>query len=310
MESIKLWKISDQDIPYSIHKATLDLESRLESWIKDDISIISNNLIVIGTQVLTYHNKRIDVLAMNHNGELVIIELKRDKSYREVIAQGIDYATWVKDLDYDQINTIFNKHNSQATEVLELSEHFGEQFPDQEIEEFNTDHKILIVGSDIDNSTRRIIEYLSGEPYNVNINALSFNYFKDDDNQEYLAQSFILPESNIIEPSATKNRRRATSIIKSLFENNKLKIGQQLVFKPAQDKSRYNSEDYTATIVNEGINCLKRAKDNQCYSLSKLRRIIAEELNLTEVKKYWGFGVRYEWITENGKSLADLSNEP
>jgi RecB family endonuclease NucS len=35
---------------------------------------------------------------MNHDGELVIIELKRDKTCREVVAQWIDYATWVKNL--------------------------------------------------------------------------------------------------------------------------------------------------------------------------------------------------------------------
>lgn len=34
------------------------------------------------------------------------------------------------------------------------------------------------------------------------------------------------------------------------------------------------------------------------------------ELGLTNVRANWGFGVRYEWITEDGKSLGDLNNEP
>jgi hypothetical protein len=303
MEAIKLWKIIDDKPIEYIHQDQVDYEARLEKWIKNDISIISDNLIVIGTQVQTFYGHIIDILAMNGNGELVIIELKRGKTYREVVAQGIDYATWVKNLTYDEINTIFNKNHS---EDLELSEYFSEKF-DREIEEYNTDHKILIVGSHIDDSTKRIIQYLSGQPYNVNINALAFNYFKDKDG-EYLAQSFILPESTLIEPSTTKNKKKATSIIKSLFESKKLKIGQKLIFKPAREAGKHET-DFTATIENDRTNCLKRDRDSQCYSLCKLRRIIANELGLTEVKANWGFGAKYEWITEDGKSLAELNNE-
>jgi tRNA(Leu) C34 or U34 (ribose-2'-O)-methylase TrmL len=306
MEAIKLWQIIDQEQIKSINRAKVDYEARLETWIKNDISIISNNLMVIGTQVQTSYGHKIDILAINSSGELVIIELKRNETYREVVAQGLDYATWVKNLTYDEINTIFNKNNP---DTLELSETFSEKF-NREIEEYNTDHKILIVGSEIDDSTKRIIEYLSGEPYNVNINALSFNYFKDSENKEYLAQSFILPESNIIEPSKTKTQNRKPAIIKELFKSNKLQIGQKLVFKPAQELGQYNETDFTAIIKNDQTNCLKRAKDSQCYSLSKLRAIIVNELGLTNVRANWGFGVRYEWITEDGKSLGDLNNEP
>jgi hypothetical protein len=305
MEAIKLWKISDDKQPQCIDRAKVNYEARLENWIKHDISIISDKLMVIGTQVQTSYGHRIDLLAMNDNGELVIIELKRDKTYREVVAQSLDYATWVKNLNYDEINTIFHKNNPEA---LELSESFSEKF-DREIEEYNTDHKILIVGSEIDDSTKRIIEYLSGEPYSVNINALSFNYFKDSEHKEYLAQSFILPESTLVEPSKTKTQNRSKSIIKVLFESKKLEIGQTLIFRPAREAGKYNETDFTATIENDRTNCLKRDKDSNCYSLSGLRKIIADELNLTEVKVNWGFRAKYEWITENGKSLADLNNE-
>ncbi len=64
-------------------------------------------------RVQTSYGHKIDILAMNGNGELVIIELKRGKTYREVVAQGIDYATWVKNLTYDEINTILNKKLSR-----------------------------------------------------------------------------------------------------------------------------------------------------------------------------------------------------
>lgn len=51
METIKLWIILDTDELKCIDQGTLNYEARLEKWIKNDISIISDNLILIGTQV-------------------------------------------------------------------------------------------------------------------------------------------------------------------------------------------------------------------------------------------------------------------
>ena len=118
-----------------------------------------------------------------------------------------------------------------------------------------------------------------------------------------------MPESQLIEVRDRIKRKKAKSVVKQLFEAKKLTIGQKLIFKPAQDKDKYYPQDYTATIENNRTNCLKREKDNQCYSLSGLRRKIAEELNLADVKANWGFGTKYEWITEEGKSLHDLNHE-
>ena len=47
---IKLWHIDDEH-PKPILRDRLNLESRLENWLKYDISLISNDLLVIGQQV-------------------------------------------------------------------------------------------------------------------------------------------------------------------------------------------------------------------------------------------------------------------
>ena len=303
MQEIKLWNINDDNVT-QIDQTRLDYEKRLESWLIEDISILSSNLTVIGSQVLTKHGKQIDILAMNSVGELIIIELKRDKTYREVVAQTLDYATWVKDLSYEDINSILNKYGK--SEYNEISDLYTAVF-DKEADEvdFNSDHKMLIVGSAIDDSTVRIIEYLSDEPYSININAVNFNYFKDSDGKEFLAQSFIKPEANITEESKSKKRKRAKSIISTLFEQDKLRIGQTVYFKPALNKGHERST-VCAEIVNKGTNCLKRKNDENLYSFNKLRRVLTDELGLEGIKKFWGFGVRQDWITEDNLTLAQL----
>ena len=224
MQEIRLWNVKGDKVN-PISQSRLDYENRLEKWLIEDISILSNSLAVIGSQVVTAYNKKIDILAINSIGEIVIIELKRDKTYREIVAQALDYATWVKDLDYDELNSIFNKYGK--SEFSDLGEFFSFRFKkDSEETDFNSDHKMLIVGSEIDDSTVRIIDYLSSEPYSVNINAVNFNYFRDDNGNEFVAQSFIKPEESITEESRSKKRKRAKSIITQLFEAEKLRVGQ------------------------------------------------------------------------------------
>lgn len=304
MQQIKLWEVQDDSIR-RISKGHLDYENRLEKWLIEDISILSSNLVVIGSQVPTPFGKIIDILVLNSLGEVIIVELKRDKTYREVIAQVLDYATWVKELSYDDLNNILNKYGN--SESRELGDLFSSKFNiDAEDIEFNSDHKMLIVGSEIDDSTVRIVNYLSNEPYSVNINAVNFNYFKDHTGREFLAQSFVVPEENLLEVSKSKSRNRKESAFFRLFNSQRLKVGDKVYLNPALERGvNKNDPRVSATVVNLGTKCLQRSNESETYSFSKLRKVIAEELNL-DGNFGWGFNIASDWINEDGITLAQL----
>jgi len=305
MEQIKLWKIESDDV-IKISKEPLDYEHRLEKWLIEDITILSQNLAVIGSQVVSPYGKKIDILAINSSGDLVIIEFKRNKPNREVIAQVLDSATWIKDLCYDELTNILNTYGK--SEYKDIEEFFTATFNKKAKEiGLNSDHQMIIVGSEIDESTVRIINYLAKEPYYLNINAVNFNYYRDSNGNEFLAQSYVLPENNIIEGGANK-RKRAKSVIVTLFESGKLKVGQKVYLKPAIDKG-HSKDKVSATIVNTNQKCLQRGGDDNLYTFNGLRFIITEELGLKNVQKYWEFGVRYDWVVENMKSLSELLDE-
>jgi hypothetical protein len=81
---------------------------------------------------------------------------------------------------------------------------------------------MLIVGSEIDSSTERIIHYLS-ETYGVPINAMTFNYFKEGEN-EYAARTFLI-EQDTAEVSQTSRpskrpRNLTTDQLQSIAEEN------------------------------------------------------------------------------------------
>lgn len=51
-------------------------------------SLLGERLLVIGRQVKTPHGKLIDLLAMDGEGNLHVLELKRDKTPRDVVRSG------------------------------------------------------------------------------------------------------------------------------------------------------------------------------------------------------------------------------
>jgi len=46
--NIKLWMISKEKTLTEVHRHKLDLEERLEDWIEQDISILSDEYLLIG----------------------------------------------------------------------------------------------------------------------------------------------------------------------------------------------------------------------------------------------------------------------
>ena len=64
----------------------------IEEWVKKNPDILKENLLIIGEQRSLPSGRQTDLLALDKNGSLVIIELKRDDSGKDVYWQAITYA--------------------------------------------------------------------------------------------------------------------------------------------------------------------------------------------------------------------------
>ncbi len=202
-QHVRLWKLKDGDKLKELTGSKLDLEVRIENWLADDIAVLDPELLVIGRQVKTHFGGVIDLLCIDEVADLVIVELKRDKTPREITAQVLDYASWVSDLSSDAVSEIADQCLGTKGPLAEaFKQRFGKELPDY----LNKDHSMLIVGSRIDSSSERIISYLS-EVHGVNINAATFQYFKADDG-EFLARVFLLEPSHVDYQTRTKGARK------------------------------------------------------------------------------------------------------
>ncbi|MBU1219059.1 hypothetical protein KKF97_04560, partial [Myxococcota bacterium] len=68
---VGLWRIDKE--PEKVEFSVLESEKKLEEVLEKDLSLLSQDLLPLGRQVATAHGKFIDLLAMNGDGDLVVI---------------------------------------------------------------------------------------------------------------------------------------------------------------------------------------------------------------------------------------------
>jgi len=193
---MNLWKVDGENL-LELPKDKLNSEERLEKWIEKNNSLLGLDILIFGKQVITTYGGRIDLLALDMEGNIVILELKKDKTPRDVVAQALDYASWVNnDLTYNDIEKISNNYLKRPIREA-FFDRFESDFPD----EINNSHSIVIVASELDASSERIVQYLSSE-YKININCIFFDFFKDQNN-EYLGRSWLMDPEEVSERSIT-----------------------------------------------------------------------------------------------------------
>jgi len=169
-----LWHVGKE--PKPVQKSTLPSEKLLEEMLVANLRMLSPDWMLLGNQVST-GTGYIDILAVSRDGSLVVIELKRERASRDVVAQTLDYLSWVATLPSESIGELFEQRQKR-----DLREAFQQHF-DMTLDSASLNERQLgvIVASTPDQSTARIVRYLadSGTPINLN----TFEVFGESGNQ-------------------------------------------------------------------------------------------------------------------------------
>lgn len=183
-----------------IQRTLLPNELLIENWVKQNPAIVGLDAIVIGSQVKTDYGTVLDLLALERNGNLVVIELKKDRTPRDIVAQALDYGSWIYQLTAEEIYKI-------AEEYFEgvLDDAYYDKWQSNIPETLNESHSLLIVAGEVDSVTQRIVEYLAIY-HGININTAFFNIFEKDD-KKWLTADMLLDQETT-ERRSTKRRNR------------------------------------------------------------------------------------------------------
>lgn len=167
------------------------LENHLEDWVEKNSDLLGEQLLIIGRQVKIDDVKdTLDLLAVDKNGHLVVIELKRDRTGKDVDFQALKYVSYISRWGYDDIkkhaeNYFKNYLNKNDFNLEAELENFCEK--DYEL---NEEQRIVIVGRKIDKKIGSVALWLLD--HNVNIKVVEITTYKDYENI-YLHPKIIIP---------------------------------------------------------------------------------------------------------------------
>lgn len=126
------------------------------------------------------------MLAIAPDGSLVLAELKRNRTPRDVVAQALDYGSWVENLGSDDLAAIYNRFKPGQSLAADFNARFGQPLNEETL---NETHQIVVVASSLDASTERIIGYLNRR--GIPINALFFTVFQIG-GQKLLSRAWLI----------------------------------------------------------------------------------------------------------------------
>lgn len=193
-----IWKVGTA--PQLLTEAQLPTERALEDMIVAAPSMLSDEWMLIGRQERATSGGIIDLLAIAPDGTLVLIELKRDRTPREVVAQALDYACWVENLDSKDIAAIYTRFRPGNSLTRDFEAHFGQPLDETTL---NESHQIVVVAASLDASSERIVNYLNAR--DIPINVLFFQVFANGEEQ-------LLCRTWLIDPGETQVNVAAAAV--------------------------------------------------------------------------------------------------
>jgi len=217
LENKKLIKIN------KISFAELNIKERfdIQEWIESKPEILGEELLIIGKETVLQSGKRIDLLAVDKDGALVVIELKRDNSGSDVEWQAIKYASYISSFTQDDIFKSFAEYLGSDEDEAQYK---IEEFINCEIDELNMKQRIILASKDFHSEVISAVLWL--REYEIDIECIRLTPYLDSNGQVFINTEIIIPlpeAKDYIQKKETKqNEQRRT--IRSSFSLEKANL--------------------------------------------------------------------------------------
>jgi hypothetical protein len=160
----------------------------IQEWIEKAPDILGEDLLVIGKELLLPSGSRLDLLAIDKNARLVIIELKRDDSGKDVDWQAIKYTSYCSNF---LVEEIISHYASYLDSDEEEAKSRIDEFIDEELEKLNHSQRIILVSKEYHSDVISAVLWL--RDYGVDIECFRLKPFLDDTGELFLQPDKIIP---------------------------------------------------------------------------------------------------------------------
>lgn len=244
------------------------LENDIEEILRNSIDMICDeeeSMLIVGRQVKNEKNGRSDLTAIDNDGNVVLIEIKRDRRDIEhrkeafefqAIRYAASYAT-IEKLD-ELVKKVYAPYIEKYISEFELGELTSYELGIRKLNEFlrvndaeknfNKKQRIILIASDFDEQTLSAVAWLNSN--NVDISCFRLTPYKIIDDVYFYVEK-LLPVTNyddyyvnLMDKSVTtsissdqKNPRRSLPKIDLMLEWGVVKEGDIIVAKGKDDEA-------------------------------------------------------------------------
>jgi hypothetical protein len=179
MKEIRVWQVvTDKQlsvIPLESIGQT-STEALLEEILVHRPDLLLKDLKLVGRQTETAGGP-LDLLGVDGDGQLVVFELKRGTLTREAVAQIIDYASYLSELDPEELSSHISERSGKNG--IEKIDNFLTWYQEQFAKSLSRPQKprLILVGLGADDTTRRIVSFLAES--DIDISLITFHAFDE-----------------------------------------------------------------------------------------------------------------------------------
>lgn len=163
MEAVGIWTVGgNRRVATQVSELPgTETEMWLEELIVNSPDLLGSDFTLIGRQVST-EGGPLDLLALDGEGRLVVVELKRGLLTREAVAQILDYVSYVADLGDQELSKLVEGSSGKLgiDPVENFLDWYAEEFPQSE-GPLEGGPRMLLVGVGTDPRSRRMVNYLA-----------------------------------------------------------------------------------------------------------------------------------------------------
>ena len=165
----------------------------IQEWVVANPAILGNDLLIIGKEFSDFDrtSERLDLLAVDRDGKLVIIELKRDDSGADVHWQAIKYASYFARATETDIINLLSRHDGISAEdaATKLRQHLGAD----DLNALNNDQRIILASHRFAPEVTNAVLWLNQKAPGENlITCVKLTPYQDGD-ALYLQASRLIP---------------------------------------------------------------------------------------------------------------------
>lgn len=289
----------DEAVLIAAKKTSLELEKHLEGWLENSPwAIAQEPLLIIGRQTSATQGECVtifpDLLGLDKDGNIVVIELKRGRTPREVIAQILEYAAWANDLSDEEICKIALNYFEKISNGRDLKVAFFDTFEAEELPALNQRQRLFVAAEEISPSVLKVSRFLR-QAHGLDINCIQYSIFQTQSGEILVSSEASVGMEDIVTPKKSVTQRWAgeKSVRQVIWEGvlDLTKGDKEKVFSP---------KDVCQLVLQKYPNFNKSTATCQ---------IICDCVNHSSRHHYTGGEDKYWWIEKGKYKLYDSNTD-